>query len=376
MKICSKCIQPDTRPNIYFNEEGVCGACLWEEEKNEINWNVREKELQEIADWAKNTSKSNYDCILGVSGGKDSLKAAITARDRLGLHCLLINWEPEGITEIGKQNRENLKNLGFDMITFRPNPKIMKKLIKRDFYSHLNPIRPTEFCLIACTYIAADKFDIPLIIQGENPALTLGITLSGLGSGYNCLKIDELPTCSAGIKEYTEVDGVEERDLFFYHYDRKSLEQKNYRGVWINYFLKEWSQHGNAIFAKKYGLAVRPDSFDPNSIGTYVNYAQLDTDLTQVNQLLKYIKFGFGQCMDFACYDLREKRITRQEAIDLVQKYDGKCSEKYIQKFCDFIGITLEEFWNTANKWRGKMWSKNENGQWENSYWEILKSTV
>ena len=122
MKICKRCIQPGTRPNLYFNDDGVCGACLWEEEKKTIDWNLRETELQNIANWAKKTSQSNYDCAIGVSGGKDSTFQAITARNRLGLHCLLVNSEPEGITDLGTHNIENLKNLGFDVITLRPNP--------------------------------------------------------------------------------------------------------------------------------------------------------------------------------------------------------------------------------------------------------------
>ena len=100
MKVCKKCIQPDTRPKVYFNEEGICGACLWEEEKKSIDWGSREKELLDIVKWAKKNTKSNYDCVIGVSGGKDSTFQAITARDRLGLRCLLVNGEPDGITEL------------------------------------------------------------------------------------------------------------------------------------------------------------------------------------------------------------------------------------------------------------------------------------
>jgi len=374
LKICKRCIQPSNRAGIFFNEDGVCGACLWEQERQTIDWNKRFNELLEIAKWAKTTTTSNYDCVIGVSGGKDSTKQALTARDRLGLRCLLVNYEPENITDIGRHNRENLRDLGFDMLTFRPNPKIMKKLIKRDFYTYLNPIRPTEFCLVACTYIISDKFDIPLIIQGENPGLTLGTSLTGLGTDSNCLKSNELQTISAGIKEYTEIEGIEERDLFFFHYDRKSLEKKNFRGIWANYFLKEWSSPGNAEFAKQHGMHERPEPFDPNSIGTYVKHVQLDADLTQVNQLLKYIKFGFGQCMDSACYDLRENKITREMAIDLVRKYDGKCSDSYIKKFCDYIEISQKEFWDIANKFRSSIWKKTESNEWYNTYWDLIEN--
>jgi len=373
MRVCNRCIQPDTRPGIYFNNQGICGACLWEEEKKEIDWESREKELEEIAEWAKNTAKSNYDCVIGVSGGKDSTKQALTARDRLGLRCLLVNCEPEGITEIGSHNIENLKKLGFDVINLRPNPKVMKILIKRDFYKYLNPVKITEFPLYASAYIIAEKFDIPLIIQGENPGLTLGTSLTGVGTDSNAMKADELQTLSSGWKEYVEIEGVEEKDLYLFHYDRKKLEEKGCKAIWLNYFLKEWSNYKNAIFSKEHGLEWRPEDFDRESVGTYLPYFQLDGDLTQVNQLLKCIKFGFGQCMDHACYDLREGRITREEAIKLVKKYDGKCSEVYIEKFCNYIDISQNEFWSVTEKFRGPMWERDKKRNWYNTFLNILK---
>ena len=373
MRVCKRCIQPDTRPGIYFDDQGVCGACLWEEKKKEINWKSREKELQDIAKWAKKTTKSNYDCVIGVSGGKDSTKQALTARDLLGLRCLLVNSEPEGITELGRYNIENLKQLGFDVISLRPNPKVMRLLVKRDFYKNLNPVKITEFSLFASTYIIADKFDIPLIIQGDNPGLTLGASLTGVGTDSNAMKADELHTLSSGWKEYVEVEGIEEKDLYLFHYDRKKLEEKGYKGIWLNYFLKEWSNHKNAVFSKEHGLRWRSENFDRESVGTYLPYFQLDGDLTQVNQLLKYIKFGFGQCMDHVCYDLREGRMTRDEAVELVMKYDGKCSEAYIEKFCSYIGISQKEFWRVTEKFRGPMWKKDQKGNWYNTFIDILK---
>ena len=106
MKICKRCIQPDSRPGIYFDGNGVCGACLWEEEKNKINWSERADELQNIVEQTKK-SNSIYDCVIGVSGGKDSTMQAITARDSLGLRCLLVNYQPDNITQIGAENIEN-----------------------------------------------------------------------------------------------------------------------------------------------------------------------------------------------------------------------------------------------------------------------------
>jgi len=373
MKICTNCIQPDTRPGIYFNEEEMCGACLWVKEKKKIDWNLRYKELQDISLWAKKNSKGNYDCAIGVSGGKDSTKQAITARDELDLKCLLVNCEPENITDIGKNNIENLKRLGFDVITIRPNPKVMKKLIRYDFFDQLNPIKVTEFSLYSSTYIIAEKFQIPLIMQGENPGLTLGASLTGIGKDSDALKAEQLQTLSEGWQRYLKVEGIEESDLFLFHYNRKKLEDMKVRGIWLQYYLKEWSYRGNAEFSKNLGLQWRDESFDPNTIGSYQPFTSLDSDLNPVNQMLKYIKFGFGQCTDQACYDFRDGYLTRKQATDFVLKYDGKCDEKYIKNFCDYIEITLDEFWATAEKFRGTMWVKNEDGSWANEYWNKLK---
>ena len=191
------------------------------------------------------------------------------------------------------------------------------------------------------------------------------------------MRANELQTLSKGIDEYLNVEGIEKEDLFLYHYNRERLEKKEIRGIWLQYFLKEWSPRNNAEFAKKHGFKIpSEETFDPFSMGTYIRYAALDTELNQVNQLLKFIKFGFGQCMDHVCYDIRDGLITREEGIELLKKYDGKCGENYIQKFCNFIEITPDEFWRVANEFRGSMWIKNNNNSWENTYWDDLEKQL
>jgi N-acetyl sugar amidotransferase len=372
MKICKRCVQPDTRPGIFFKDD-ICGACVWADEKKHIDWDARKKELFEVAQWAKKNAKGDYDCVIGVSGGKDSTRQSLVARDELKLHCLLVNYEPEGITPIGKHNIENLKNLGFDVISIRPNPRIMKKLMRFDFYDNLNPIKVTEFSLWASGYIIADQFNIPLIIQGENEGLTLGASMTGLGRDSNALNADKQNTLVGGWQAYLKCEGVTERDLYLFRYDRQSLEKKGTRGIWLQYYLKDWSQRNNAAFSQKYGFMVRDKDFDPYAIGTYVPFTQLDSDFVAVNQLLKYVKFGFGKCLDQACYDIREGTLTRKEAIEMVLKYDGKCSDVFIKQFCDYLEISVDEFWKTADKFRGPMWYKNTAGEWCNKYHDLLK---
>lgn len=373
MKICKICLQPDTLPTIHF-ENGICGGCLWEKEKSTIDWNSREKELKEIVDHAIKTTMSNYDCVVGVSGGKDSTWQALMCRDRLGMRCLLVNCEPEGLTGIGRQNINNLKNLGFDVVSIRPNPQIMKKLIKRDFFKYLNAVKPTEYPLFATTYIIADKFDIPLIMQGENPALTFGTSDGKLGKGPDALDANKMHTISTDWQDYLTIDGVEERDLYFYHYDKEKLKQKGIRGIWMNYYFKEWDNSLNAEFAKKHGLVWRPENFNPLDVGTTCRHSNLDAEIQPANQMLKAIKLGFGQAMPFVCVEVRAGRLTRDEAIDVIVKYDGKCSDENILKFCDYIDISIEEFWRVADSFRGPMWKKNSVDKWYNTFHAILES--
>jgi N-acetyl sugar amidotransferase len=373
LKICKKCIQPDTLPAIHF-ENGVCGGCLWQTEKNNVNWDSREKELDEIVNCAKTVTKSNYDCVIGVSGGKDSTWQALTCRDRLDLRCLLVNCEPEGLTEIGKRNMENLKNLGFDVISIRPNPQIMKKIIKRDFFKYLNAVKPTEYPLWASTYIIADKFNIPLIMQGENPALVFGTSEGNLNKGSDSLDADQLQTISTDWRDYQEIDGISEKDLFFYHYDKKKLKERGVRGVWMNYFLKEWDNSLNAKFAQKNGFEYRSFDYDPYSEGTPCLHSNLDAKIQPVNQMLKSIKLGFGQAMPYVCAEIRSGKMSRDEAIDIVINYDGKCSNDKIDDFCNYLEITIDEFWNTAEKFRGKMWVKNKSNKWQNKFHDVLLS--
>ena len=373
LKICSKCIQPNTRPGILFSKQGVCGACLWEEEKKKIDWNKRINDLNEIVEVAKKKN-ANYDCVIGVSGGKDSTKQAITARDKLGLKCLLVNYQPDNITEIGIKNIENLKQLGFDVLSIRPNPKVMQKLVKYDFFNHLNPVKATEFSLYSSAYIVAEKFNIPLVIQGENPGLTVGTSLTGVGKDSDALKAYQLQTLSEGWKEYLQVDKISEKDLFLFHYNIEKLISQNAKGIWLQYFLEDWSYRGNAEFSAKYGFKERK-KFKPEDIGTYIGFGALDSDLVHVNQMLKFIKFGFGFCMDHVCYDIRDKNLDRKEAIELVLKYDGKCSKKYIEDFCDYAKISEKEFSDTIEKFRGDVWYEKDN-KWVNKIHQQLEKEL
>jgi len=366
MKYCKRCVQPDTRPGIVFDDECICSACRAREEHQNINWDQREKELVDIANWAKTNSKGGFDCAIGVSGGKDSTFQALYSKERLGLKALLVNCAPDNISEVGRHNLENLVQQGFDMISLRPNPKIERELSKAAFFKYGNFVKPLEYPLYASTFQIALKFGIPLVVQGENPAETLGI-IDYLEPGGDALDWKNAPTVAGGNAAEWIQEGIELRDLLFYQFpDMDELKEKNIRAIYLGHYAKEWSNTGNTEFSVSRGIKGRP-RHDPSLTGRTNSYFSIDADLKIVNQMLKYYKFGFGATTDEVCYDIREGRTSREEGIRLVELYDGKCGDCYIEAWCKYIGIGLVDFWAVADKWvNKKLFSKDaSSGRWK-----------
>ncbi len=368
MRYCKKCLQPDTRPGILFNDEGICYACLYEEEKKKIDWSERQLELQKIADNAKEEAKNRgnrYDCVIGVSGGKDSTFQAVYCKEKLGLHPLLVNCAPDEITEVGLKNINNLNKLGFDIISIKPNPVIAKKLARKCFFEKGNIVVASEYCLWASAYIVADLFNIPLIVQGENAALTLGTALNQEQTD-DAFSVVQLNTLS-GFNSDNLIDdneGVGREDLFFYTMPNiNKMKEKGIRAVFLQYYAKEWSQVTNADFSIARGLTGRAE--DLHELGRYRRYNALDCDLGIPNQMIKYLKFGFGAATDEACYDIREGRLSREDAIWYVKEYDGKCGKRYIDAACNYLSISEDEFWGVVDRYVNKeLFEKDSCGRW------------
>ena len=130
MIYCKKCLYPDTKPQLIFNDDGICSACTNQILKDTIDWQQKKKELLEILERHRNKDKTNYDCIIPVSGGKDSTYQTYMIKKEFGLNPLVVNFHPHDQTEIGRKNLENLKKIGVDCIEFTPNPEIYLKLAR------------------------------------------------------------------------------------------------------------------------------------------------------------------------------------------------------------------------------------------------------
>ncbi len=368
MKYCKTCFFPDTQPSIKIDDNGVCNFCRYYKSIENVDWDKREKELRIIAESAKDKNRE-YDCVVGVSGGKDSTTIALYARDVLGLRVLLASMVPDGITENGKKNMDNIQKMGFDCVMVRPNPKVCKAIAKMAFYKWCNPVKPSEYALYATPVRVALMYNVPLIIF-DMDVTTLDDDSKDTTKG-DASKINEMNTLGfTGKADHLLCEGVELKDLGPYQYpSQDEIVKSGLKIVYLGYF-KRWSTHVHAKFAIERGLNVRTE--DLHELGRYTNYHALDDDTGIVNQMIKHVKFGYGFATEEANADIWAGRITREEGIELIKEYDGKISFKFIKQFCDYIGISPDEFWNVVDKFRGPMWKKSKIDEWvlDNPIWE------
>lgn len=370
MNYCKRCLQPDTRPNIKFNEEGVCPACTYFESLVDVDWDERESHLKSIVEFGKANNHSGYDCIIGVSGGKDSLRQAVYVKEVLGMKPLLVclSYPPDQITERGAQNISNLISLGFDTITISLSPIVWKNLIKESFFGFCNWCRSTEMALFSSVPRMAVAYQIPLIWWGENPALQLGDlgTLGKDGSDGNNLK--HMNTLSGGNLSWMLRSGLERKQILQYHYPTdKEMEDANLKIVYLGYFWKDWSLINNGVYGIMRGLDTRNEA--PEELGDIYGLSSLDEDWVGMNQMIKYLKFGFSRMSEYMNEEIRLGRITREKAIELIEKYDGKVGDKYIKSFCRYIDITEDEFWDHVDRFVNKdLFKKVSKGNYEPLY--------
>jgi len=351
MKYCRNCLQPDTRPGIRFNEQGVCPACVYYSTLAEVDWDQRRKQLDEIATFGKSHNSSGYDCIIGVSGGKDSTRQAIFVKEVLGLNPLLVNlsYPPEQVTQRGVDNVSNMIAHGFDCISINPAPGIWRDLMRKGFFNFTNWAKSTELALFSSVPRLAIAYQIPLIWWGENAALQLG-DLNVMGKdGADGNSLRKMNTLGGGDISWLLSNEIKTSDILQYIYpSEEEMERSKLKIVFLGYFWKSWSLVDNGNFSALRGLEVRNEK--PWEIGDPYGITSLDEDWVGLNQMIKYLKFGFGRITDYVNEDIRNGRMDRNNGINVCEKFDGSCSEKYIESFSDYIGISVYQFWEQVDK--------------------------
>ena len=345
MTYCVKCFLPTTKPDLFFNGAGVCAACIAFQERTEVDWGKRETEFVGIVERIRATGKNNWDCIIPVSGGKDSTAQVLKILE-LGLNPLCVTSTTCDLSEIGKLNIENIKNLGVDYLEFSPNPRVRSRLNRLALREVGDISWPEHVGIFTIPVRAAVQFEVPLIIWGENSQNEYGGPASA--SKNNVLNRRWLEEFGGllGLRVSDLIDnyGFQERELIPYTYPSdEELLRVGVTGLFLGYYFP-WDGFTNYFLAQSHGFR----SFGKVIEGSVVDYENLDNHQTGIHDYFKFLKFGFGRATDLVSVNLRRGRISRKQGLDLIKLHDGKypwtCLDKSLDSILAKIELTREEF--------------------------------
>jgi len=363
---------------VAFDSHGICAACNFNKKKwdQTIDWKEREKELVELCDQHRR-SDGKYDCIIGGSGGKDSVFQSYTLKYKYKMNPLTVTWSPHLYTEVGWNNFQNWISLGgFDNYLHTPNGKVHRLLTREATKNLLHPFQP--FIIGQKTFVVkmAALFNIPLIFYGESPGeygrnvshliKEFGGKINSNQKGYELdplLGKDFKDVYLGGkkVQEYLD-EGVRLSDLQSYEPIKLEIVEKNkIKFYFLGYFLK-WVPQENYYFA------VEKINFTPNNErteGTYSKYNSIDDKIDGFFYYTRFIKFGVGRAMMDSAQEIRNDHLTKKEGLALIEKYDGEYPSRYEKEFYDYISMNKDEFLELCDKFRPKhIWKKKSN-RWE-----------
>ena len=378
VKFCKKCVVSNQRPRIVFNEEDVCGACVWAGEKNNVvDWAQRKSEFYELLD--KHRSKDGqFDVIVPCSGGKDSGSVAYKLKYEYGMHPLAVVWSPLLYTEIGFQNLQNMISSGIPCHIFAPDRNIQRIISKLSLVLLGDHFMAFSRGMTSYPLHVALDLGVRLVMGGENGELEYGGSLKNkdipgqpigdfVNLYYKGSKTEQI--IQFGIEnDYLEKDNLDNAALKYYSPPRADiLVDAGVEFRWFGYYHK-WVPQENFYYATEhYGFRVNPEG---HSESTYNKYASLDDHTDPLHYYLSYIKFGIGRATSDAAHEIREGHLTREEGVALVHRYDHILPSKYLSDYLRYLDMTEEEFWEVLDVFREErpnLWEK-VNGKWRLKY--------
>ena len=350
---CKKCLVPNTRPHLFFDKNGICVACINHENKKKINWNKRKIEFKNLV--KKFKKKDNYDCIVPVSGGKDSTYQVLRCLE-YNLKPLCVTATTDDLSPLGRDNIENIKNLGVDYIEVTANPVIRKKINKFSLKTIGDISWPEHILIFTIPIQVAIKYGISLIIWGENSQNEYGGPENEAKKNF----LDEKWLYEFGgastlrVNDLVGVDNIKETDLLIYKYpDIKLLKKSKITGIFLGHYFV-WDGFKNKEIAEKNGFK----SWDKIVEGSFVNYENLDNYHTGIHDYFCYLKYGFGRATMQASLQIRRKIISRAEALQKVKQLEGKYPISYLDKklkdILKSISVTEEEFIDICDQFTNK----------------------
>lgn len=366
MKYCKRCVIPDTRPYIIFNEDGVCQACVNTDKKKTIDYDARFNELKELCHKYRRDD-GYYDCIIAVSGGKDSHFITYTVKEELGMNPLLVGVnDPFTHSEVGLHNLNNLgEAFGCDFLVFNISRKTFRRVTKIGFEELGEPLRFIEAAIYTIPFKVSVAYNIPLIFFGENAAYEYGTSTE---NDYSAKKFIEAGHSSAAEKLGDKIEdfwiqrGISKKELNPIRLpSRERLDLIKPEPIFLSYFVP-WDDEINYLIAKRYGFKDLHHEW--NREGTLESYGQIDSLAYFVHLWLKYPKFGFSRATDIACRWIRKKKITREEGIKLVMHNDHRLDQRSLEDFNKFMGYTAREFWEIVESFWNRDIFEKINGIW------------
>jgi len=362
MRYCSSCILPDTKPGVTFNEEGVCSACVSTKLKHQIDWNARQNHLRQICDEIKKLNKGQYDCIVPVSGGKDSIFQLHTMKNVYKMKVLAVVIMAHLQTTEGIENLNSMvTNLGVDLIKISPRHSTLKKIRKMAFVDFGNPNYAEHRVVFAAVARTALFYDIPLVVWGEDIGTEFGgnvHTTSLHGSAEDLIDNDLFR--EASFDEFVS-GSIPDSELFFYHQPEKAaIKQKGIKSIYLGFY-HFWDGFKNYEIAKTYGFTGRKAG--PLS-GNILAYDNIDEKLCEVHNWLKFIKLGFWRPTDEACYQIWNGRMSREEAVIAVKEKQYEFPIEYFEEFCKYHHITESQYFKKQESLRNLDIWKKTNGTW------------
>lgn len=383
VKFCKKCTISNQRPNsviefknkpadikptIEIDEDGVCSACRFAEIKEtQIDWVEREKQLKDLCDCYRSKDGS-YDCIVPGSGGKDSVFVAHVLKYKYGMNPLTVTWAPHKYTNIGWQNMQSWIHAGFDNLLYSPNGKLHRLLTKLAFENLVHPFQPFIIGqrLIGPRFSAL--YGIPLVFYGENQA-----------EYGNNIKENDRPTMAPDFyAEKPNLDslflgGISAKDLIRdYHVDVRDLNpylpvdgQKlvdiGTQVHYLSYYMKWDPQECYYYAAENAGFQANTERTE----GSYSKYSSIDDKIDTLHYYTTFIKFGIGRATYDTAQEIRNAKITREEGVTLVHRYDSEFPAKYFEEILEYMDISEERFWEIIDNARSPHLWKKENGVWK-----------
>ena len=362
---CKRCLYSSNHPfGILIDNEGVCSGCRIHEEKNTLDWKSRWSRLQRIISPYRSKSGRNYDCIVPVTGAQDSYFTVYAAKVLLGLNPLLVSYNKYFNTEDGIRNLANLRiKFNCDLIQQNVNPISVKKITRTTLRVMGSIYWPVIAGHTAFPVQTAVRYKIPLIIWGAHQ----GIEQVGMYSYEHEVEMSRRYRKEHDLMGYeaddllSTFDTLNEKDIWQYRYPTDmEINTIGVRGIYLNNFIR-WdpkAQHEEMIAKYDYRTHGFTRTFDSYENVDCFNYMNL-------HDLVKLYKHGYSKVTDHATREIRFGRITRDQGIYLVKRYELGEAKK-IELFAKWLGLDLSGLNFLLDHCKNKnYWFKKDSNLWE-----------